>query len=405
MSIQLVTRTGHPTFLDFPWGVPLEEWKSEHLVSVVRGISRHVVRFVEVDGVLYALKELPQELAEREYRLLTALQGAQMPVVEPVGVVAQRPDGLEAVLITQHLEFSLPYRSLFGGRGFTDLRDRLLDSLAQLLVRLHLGGFFWGDCSLSNALFRRDAGALQAYLVDAETGELQVTLTEGQRGYDLEIAMQNLFGELLDVEAELGALPSGIDPEATAAEVGRRYEALWSELTREEVFGPDERYKIDDRLRRLNELGYDVDAVELVLGTEGKYRLRLDPRVVEPGHHRRRLAALTGLDVQENQARRLLQDIDSYRAVTGAAEQVAGYRWLREVFEPTIGAVPAALRGKLEPAEMFHEILVHRWYLSEARGSDVGLQEAAKSYVETVLTEAPEERLLLLDEDQVQPPS
>jgi hypothetical protein len=404
MSIQLVTRTGHPTFLDFPWAVPLEDWKSEQLVSVVRGISRHVVRFVEVDGVLYALKELPQPLAEREYRLLTALQGAQMPVVEPVGVVAHRPAGLEAVLITKHLEFSLPYRSLFGGRGFSDLRDRLLDSLAQLLVRLHLGGFFWGDCSLSNALFRRDAGALQAYLVDAETGELHVTLTEGQRGYDLEIAMQNLFGELLDVEAELGGLPSGIDPEATAAEVGRRYEALWSELTREEVFGLDERYKIDDRLRRLNELGYDVEAVELV-GTAGKYRLRLDPRVVEPGHHRRRLAALTGLDVQENQARRLLQDIDSYRAVAGAAEQVAGYRWLREVFEPTIDAVPAELRGKLEPAEMFHEILVHRWFLSEARGRDVGLEEAAKSYVATVLTEAPEERLLLLDEDQVQPPS
>jgi hypothetical protein len=398
MSFQLVTRTGHPSFLDLPWEAPLADWAPDRLVSVVRGIGRHVVRFVELDGVLYALKELPQPLAEHEYAVLTALEADGMPVVEPVGVVVQRPADLDAVLITRHLEFSLPYRALFGGRGFADVRERLLDALAQLLVRLHLGGFFWGDCSLSNALFRRDAGALSAYLVDAETGELHGTLTEGQRRYDLEIAEQNLHGELLDVEAQLGGLPAGIDPAATAAEVARRYASLWAELTREEVLHADERYKIDDRLHRLNELGYDVEAIELV-GVDGTYRLRLDPRVVEPGHHRRRLQALTGLDVQENQARRLLQDVDAYRAVSGASEQSAGYRWLAEVFEPTLALVPPELHGKLEPAEMFHEILVHRWYLSESRGRDVGLAEAARSYVETVLKEAPEERTLLARQD------
>lgn len=46
-------------------------------------------------------------------------------------------------------------------------RDHLLDAISGLLVQLHLAGTFWGDCSLSNTLFRRDAGALQAYLVDA----------------------------------------------------------------------------------------------------------------------------------------------------------------------------------------------------------------------------------------------
>jgi hypothetical protein len=394
VSFQLVTRTGHPTFLDFPWEVPLADWESERLVSVVRGIGRHVVRFVEVNEVLYAIKELPQTFAEREYEFLISLRAEAMPVVEAVGVVVGRPNDLDAVLITKHLEYSLPYRALFGGRGFADLRDRLLDALAHLLVRLHLGGFFWGDCSLSNALFRRDAGELAAYLVDAETGELHEALSDGQRAHDLLIAEENLAGELYDVEAELGGLPSGIDPGVTAAEVARRYEALWSELTREEVFGPDERYKIDERLRRLNDLGYDVEEVELV-GSGASYRLRLDPRVVEPGHHRRRLAAMTGLDVQENQARRLLQDIAAFRALTGTTEHTAGYRWLREMFEPTIEAVPDELRGKLEPAEMYHEILEHRWYLSEARGRDVGLEEAARSYAEKVLLEAPEERTLL----------
>jgi hypothetical protein len=386
VSFQLVTRTGHPTFLDFPWEVPLAKWESERLVSVVRGIGRHVVRFVEVYDVLYALKELPQPLAEREFEFLVELRAAEMPVVEGVGLVVGRPGDLEAVLITKHLEYSLPYRALFGGRGFADLREKLLDALAQLLVRLHLGGFFWGDCSLA------------AYLVDAETGELHEALSDGQRGHDLLIAEENLAGELYDVEAELGGLPSGIDPVVTAAEVCHRYDQLWTELTREEDFGPDERYKIDERLRRVNELGYDVEAVELV-GANGRYRLRLDPRVVEPGHHRRRLASLTGFDVQENQARHLLQDIAAYRAITGSTEQVAGYRWLSEVFEPTIEAIPKELRGKLEPAEMFHEILEYRWRLSEERGSDVGLEEAARSYVETVLNEAPEERTLLAHHD------
>jgi hypothetical protein len=397
-SFQLVARTGHPSFLDLPWDVPLADWDDDRLVTVLRGIGRHCVRFIELGEALYALKELPRPLAEREYRLLTHLHGEGMPVVEGVGVVVERP-GLEAVLITRHLEFSLPYRALYGGRGFGDLREQLLDALAQLLVRLHLGGFYWGDCSLSNALFRRDAGLLSAYLVDAETGELHESLSAGQRRYDLEIAEDNLAGELTDVEAELGGLPSGIDPNETAAEVARRYEGLWNELTREEEFGPDERYKIDERLRRLNELGYDVEQLQLV-GAGGKYRLRLDPRVVEPGHHRRRLQSMTGLDVQENQARRLLQDIAAYRAVREHPEAAAGYHWLREVFEPTLQAIPEELRGKLEPAEIFHEILVHRWYLSEARGSDVGLEEAASSYAATVLREAPGERMLLLQPDE-----
>ena len=86
------------------------------------------------------------------------------------------------------------------------MRDRLRDALANLLVRLHLSGFFWGDCSLSNALFRRDAHKLAAYLVDVETGELHETLSDGQRTLDLELAEQNIAGELLDLEAELGDL-------------------------------------------------------------------------------------------------------------------------------------------------------------------------------------------------------
>jgi hypothetical protein len=402
MQLQLVAKTGHPDFLDLPWGLPLEEWESERFVEVVRGIGRHVVRFVDYDGALYALKELPERLAWREYRLLGELADQSIPVVEAVGVVAHRAtEDEQAVLITRYLDHSLPYRTLFTGRGVPDLRNRLLDSLADLLVRLHLGGFFWGDCSLSNALFRRDAGALTAYVVDAETGELHPELSDGQRRHDLEIARENVAGELMDLEVTVG-FPPELDPVETAGEICSRYESLWSELTREEVFGPNERYRVDERLRRLNDLGFDVDEVEL-RGDDRELRLRVTPQVVEPGHHQRRLLMLTGLNVQENQARRLLNDLYSFRAYLERKEgrqlpeSVVAYRWLTEVFEAAIAAVPADLRAKLEPAEIFHEILEHRWYLSEEASRDVGLDAAVRSYVDTVLRLAPDERNVLAD--------
>ncbi|HKU59332.1 MAG TPA: DUF4032 domain-containing protein, partial [Gaiellaceae bacterium] len=383
---QLVARTGHPSFLDLPWQQPLEEWKSERLVNLIRGISRHVVRFVEYDGVLYALKELPERPARREYTLLRRLEDQGLPVVEAVGLVTDRGNDLDSILITRHLEYSLPYRALFAGRAIPDLRTHLLNALVELIARLHLRGFFWGDCSLSNALFRRDAGALSAYLVDAETGELHGKLSNGQRSYDLDIAYTNIVGELLDVDAEVG-LPANIDPDEVGDEIVRRYESLWGELTREETFGPDERYKLDDRLRLLNDLGFDVEELHLEASGDG-YRLELDPRVVEPGHHRHRLLRLTGLDAQEGQARRMLNDIARYREALERKEGrtlpegMVAARWRDEVFEPTVAAVPETLRERLQAAEVFHQVLEHRWFLSERAGKDVGIDEALRSYLE-----------------------
>ena len=146
-----------------------------------------------------------------------------MPVVDALGTVIDRrsDDGeqLGGLLITRHLQFSQPYRSLFTGRGLPSLRTRLLDALAGLFVRLHLAGFYWGDCSLSNTLFRRDAGALAAYLVDAETGEMHPRLSDGQRTYDIEIATENIAGEMFDLQAA-GLLDrvesTSIEPASTA---------------------------------------------------------------------------------------------------------------------------------------------------------------------------------------------
>lgn len=402
-AFALVARTGHPDFLDLPWDEPLRDWTTERLVDVARGIHRHVVRFVDYGGRVYALKELPHRLAEREYGLLRRLAEVNVPAVEAAGTVTGRRDAaaepLDSVLITRHLSFSLPYRYLFVGRGVPDVRARLLDALAVLLVRVHLEGFFWGDCSLSNTLFRRDAGALYAYLVDAETGEFHPSLSDGQRAHDLDIATGNVAGELLDLVAA-GRLPADVDPAEVADDLRRRYDGLWSDLTREEVFCRGERYRIDARLERLNQLGFDVEEFELV-ATDGGDRLRVQPRVVEEGHHSRRLRQLTGLGVQENQARRLLNDIAGYRAhlerTEGAAlpDAVAAYRWLSEVFEPTIASIPEEHRHKLEPAEAFHEILEHRWLLSERAGQDVGMAQAVARYVAEILAESPSEAWLL----------
>src|SRR6266542_337238 len=386
--------------LTLPWRVPLAEWHDERLVEIrQRGLSRHVVRFAAENGCVYALKELDERLARKEYRLLRRLHEISVPAVEATGVVVDRADGLDAVLVTRFLDYSSSYRALFANPRGADLTGRLLDALVELLVRLHLGGFMWGDCSLSNTLFRLDAGAFAAYLVDAETAEMHPSLTDGQRRYDLELSRERVAGELFDLQAgEL--LPAVVDPVDVADETIRRYEALWGELNREEILHlTDQRYRIAERLRRINELGFDVDEVELVEAGEGS-RLRLRTRVAEPGHHRRLLFARTGLDVQENQARRLLNDIASYRAYLeqsgrrGIAEAAAANRWLVEVYDPVIQAIPADLAERLDEAEVFHEILEHRWFMSEAAGRDVGTGAAARDYFATVLPAVPDDLTL-----------
>jgi hypothetical protein len=398
--VRITSALFNPALLDLPWTTPLAEWPADRLVVLPQGISRHVVRFVKLEGTVYAVKETTERVAQREYDLLRQLERIDAPSVEAVAIVADRLDEesapLEPVLVTRHLQFSLPYRALFSHTLRPDTVTRLLDALAALLVRLHLTGFFWGDVSLSNTLFRRDAGAFAAYLVDAETGALHPSLSRGQRGEDVEIARVNIFGEMLDLQAaEL--LHPAIDPEAVADDVVRRYEALWHELTYEQELADtrEVRHHVEKRIRRLNELGFDVEELQMSVDGPGcGYRVR--PKVVDAGHHTRRLLRLTGLDAEENQARNLLNDLDTYRAESDLDdEQQAAHRWLTEVFEPVVRAVPVALRGKLEPTELFAQVIEHRWYLSEQSGRDVGLAPAVQSFLDNVLSQYRDEQAIL----------
>ena len=383
--------------LALPWDLPLEQWPDDVVTHVPqRGISRHVVRFVAVDGTLYALKEIVEPLARKEYALLTEFAAEGLPAVEVLGICVDRPGGLPAILVTRYLDYSVSYRHLFSTPRGELTAGQLVDTMVGLLVRLHLDGVFWGDPSLSNTLFRPDAGAMAAYLVDAETVERHPALTDGQRSHDVDLAVDRVGAELLDIEAA-GLLPDDVDPVELAVSIRTKYEGLWDELTREELVAPDEEtLRVLERTQRLNDLGFGAGEIELVTSGE-ESRLRVRTQVAEPDHCRRELFRLSGLEVQENQARRLLDDLHGYRTWleqrdgTALPEIVAGHRWVDEVYWPVVEAIPGELLGRLAPAELFHEILEHRWFLSESAGHDVGTTVAAHSYFETILPEAPEE--------------
>lgn len=398
--MRLVGIAAEPELAFLPWDVPLEEWPEDLVVALPRGISRHIVRFVRINGVVYAIKEAELELVEREYHLLHELQRRDVPSVEPVGTVSERlnvsGDVLAAALITKHLPFSLPYRALFSSSLRAETADRLLDALALLLVQLHLIGFSWNDVSLSNTLFLRDAGSFAAYLVDAETGELHPTLSHGQREYDLETAAINVAGELMDLAAG-NRLQEGIDPIVTGVSLRTRYDSLWNAITKPIEFTRANRLALEKQMRTLNELGFDV--AELQVETDGDQEvIRVSPKVVDAGHHSRRLIRLTGLDVGENQARRLLNDLDSYRVKLGHGredEELVAHRWVSDRFELVMHSVPPHMRGRLEPAEIFHEVLEHRWFMSETAGHSVPFAQVVEDYVATVLPNKPEEKAVL----------
>src|SRR5215218_1703833 len=398
--MRILATKPNPELVTLPWQLPLEEWPERFVIQLPRGLSRHVVRFVRVGEHTCAVKETDELIARREYHLLRDLQKLGLPTVVPQAVVTGRKDKqgewLPSALVTRHLKFSLPYRSLFSHGMRADSLPQLVDALVVLLVRLHLTGFFWGDVSLSNTLFRRDAGAFAAYLVDAETGELHERLSNGQREHDLEIARVNIAGELMDLQAG-GLLDEEVDAVHLGQRIVERYRPLWDELTAPESFEHGDRWRVDARIRRLNELGFDVGELSISTDIDGA-SVQIQPKVVDAGHHSRRLLRLTGLDVGENQARRLLNDLDAYRAVSdrqGDSEELVAHDWLTNVFEAVVQAVPREYSRKLEPAEVFHEVLEHRWYLSERRGRDVPLPEVVADYVREVLPGKPDEKAVL----------
>ena len=382
------------TLANLPWDIPLEEWPEDPSLAAQRGISRHIVRLVrstpDPDSEIYAVKETVPEFAHREYEALRELGARGAPSVAQIAVVDGRTshDGTElpCAIVTRFLPYSLPYRVLLSGTVSQHDVFNMANALAYLLVRLHLLGFWWGDCSLSNALFRRDAEGFVAYLVDAETGEFQKRLSTGQREHDLDIVRFNVAAELEDLKLS-GVLFPGMDPLRASESVIKRYRRIWSALSEPQLLPASDRHAVERAMRSLQDLGFAVEEVDLqVQGDTGT--LKFTPKLVAPNYHSQRLKELMNLEVEELQAKRILASFDRFRSrelVRTPDKYDAAQRWLTEVFYKVINSVPDSMRGRIEDAQFFHEVLEHRWYLGEKAGHDVGLERATAEYIAEIL--------------------
>ena len=408
-------RSVSSTLIGLPWELPLESWTAGRadLRELPIGPSRHLVRFVQDEGRLIALKEEPIEIARREYEVLRRLETLQLPAVLPLGL-AELPGGSNAILVTEFLAHSLQYRRLLMRlpAGPSGGRDRLLDAMASLLVDLHRGGVYWGDCSLANTLFRRDGDLIQAYLVDAETSESHDKLSDGQREYDLEVLVENVAFGLADLAAyaRRDTPTSGDYDEAIreAESVHTRYRQLWEELHAEEELAPGDRYAVAARIRRLNDLGFAIDEIELEPGRAGRLRFRV--AVATRRFHARELERRTGLVALEGQARILMNDLRQYRSWLEWYEQrqidrpEGSRRWLAEVFRRITARLAAVVGPDRDIIQSYCDVLEHKWLLSEQAGRDVGLEAALESYLE-IGAPAPEIGVDLTAERGSDPPS
>ncbi len=376
------------SLLDLPWEQSLARWDptGHRFRELPVGPSRHLVRFLVSDGIVYALKELPAVVAEREFTVLRHLEEAGLPAVRAVGL-AERPERGDSILVTAYLRHSMQYRRLL--MRLRDVsstyRDGLLDAMALLLVDLHRGGVYWGDCSLANTLFRRDGDRIQAYLVDAETSEVHPGLSDGQRRFDLDILVENVAFGLADLAAYQGR-PEDVDAAIESAESVRvRYEAVWHELHGQPDLIPGDRRAIRSRLRRLNDLGFSVDLEVDPIGAAGTVRLRT--LVTTRRYHANELERRTRLRTLEGQARILLNDLAEYHAWLEFYEgrpvdaDEAADRWLREVYRPTQARIVAFVGPDRDLVQTYCDVLEHKWLLSERAGRDVGLDSAIASYV------------------------
>lgn len=384
-------RPGYADLLELDWGVSIIDWAGERLVERPAGISRHEVRFVTSAGGVCAVKQLPLEAARREHRLLRLLEDAGGPAVAAVGLVERAGvdpgSELAALVVTRFAEQSFPYRHLLSGPGFGSHRGQLLDAVALLLVELHLLGFYWGDCSLSNVLYRYDADAIETIMVDAETTSAYPALSHGQRGQDIEIMVENVGGEMGDLAAASGL---GLDAAdlGMGEEIAVRYRALWTELAAEWIVPSGQEYRITERVHRLNELGFEVDEIEAAQHRERDH-LHFRVRVGGRGFNSNRLRLLTGLQAGENQARQLLADLAYFTRSQGPAgagqgpgvgRAVSAVRWRAEALEPVLARITPEHGGR-DALQAYCDLLHHRYLVSAAAGRDVGTQAALESWL------------------------
>ena len=381
-------RPGHPDFLDLDWETPLNDWTTDRLVEIPTGIHQHPVRFVAYDEGLYVIKELPRKLAFHEFEMIRRLSQTIRPTATAVGVVDRHwleatVEGAGAV-ITRYVDHAFPYRELVSGTGFGARREQMLDAFAGLLVQIHLAGCYWGDCSLNNVLYRYDANTIEAIMIDAETVRLHNVLSDGQRREDIEIMIMNVAGGMADIAASQGVDLDDADLDL-GEDIASRYEGLWEELKRDIVVGKHERYRIRERIDRLNDLGFDVEDVELTPAASGGDSVKVHIAVGGRNFHSSRLRELTRIEASENQARQILSDLRYHEArfggTTPTGKAVAAIKWRVDVFEPLLQRLGAVVDAEADPVQAYCDFLHHRFILAQSQGRDIENDEAFTSWV------------------------
>jgi len=383
-----VLRPDHAELLELDWARSITEWTTPRLVDLPAGISRHAVRFVALERGTFAVKELPRQAGQRDYDVLQDLEARGGPSVRPVGLVIRGGEdpGSEraACLITRYVDYSFSYRELLSGRDFGPRRQQLLDAFALLLAQLHLLGCLWADCSLSNVLYRFDAGTIDTIMVDAETASIYPVLSDGQRRQDLEIMVDNVAGEMMDIAASQG-LPIDEADFHMGEDIARRYEGLWAEISAEERIRPQEQFRITQRINRLNELGFEVEEIQVLPHPERDH-VHLKTRVADRNYHRNRLRELTGVEAGEDQARQILADLQYFILAQGGADTAPGkallaVRWRTEAFEPMLRRLAAVIGPKADPVQAYTDLLYLRYMLSAGSKRDVGTEAAFEEWL------------------------
>ena len=364
--------------LSLPWELPLKAWSAEgvRFVDLPVGPSRHLVRFAVVEGDVLALKELPGHPARREYEALRQLEARDCPPYAP-SAWPNGPADDAAILVTRYLARSFQFRRLFMRlpEGTWSTASACSTRIANLLVELHRKGVFWGDCSLANTLLVRDGQVLQAHLVDAETTEIHAQLSDGQRAFDLELAVENVAGDLADLAGWPGAhwirwTRSSLRPPSVA----ERYRRLWDELHRADPLA---------RERALPRRGPPAPPQRAGL------RGRRDPASSRPPtaatgcgsrwrvggrrFHAARLRRLTGLEGRRGPGRRSCSTTSPpgrAAAARGGGDRCGRGRppLAAEVLEPAVGRLREALGPGIDPVQTYCDLLEVRWLLSERAG-------------------------------------
>ncbi len=354
---------------DLPWHKPLAQWdrKDAKFLEVKSGLSRHVVRFIETGNMAFAVKETSAEVAVKELRSYQRIQLLGVPAVLPVGTVI-RDEGMRTVethlgpqaqtqstgyLVTRLLDFALPHSFLFR-RAFTKVnRRRIWDAVVHLFVQMHCKGVYWGDASLSNMMivFAQQPSpelgirtVLRAVLADAETVEVQNSLSERLRTSDVEYFLESMAWTEADMKAS-GIIRGRVMTLEDQKYILRRYADLF-EVEREE-----QKFELLTKI--------DVDELLGSFETSGQSKALLK-HIYE---HKWYLSESVGKNVP----------------LKSAAED-----WYRNHFKPVLKLFnESEILDDLQErsaSSLYLDIMLHKYYLSEQVGKDVGLSAAFEDY-------------------------